>query len=174
MKATSLIMIQTNYFHTWAKLPFSFHQHYSSVSWGSIQYTVRVRFHLCGAVAERSPLGGADFWVSVFSCCVFPLWRCGGGAEAGVRGGSVEWVLEPFFRSALRSGSGLASTLLKYRSHYIDIKNTPIALLFDRRISCCAAVPFVKFQSYWRALSINKIRKRDSRNIDYSRGSVLD
>ena len=68
---------------------------------------VRVRFHLRGAVAERSPLSGADFWVSVFSCCVFPLWRCGDGVEVGVRGGSAEWVLEPFFRSALRSGSGL-------------------------------------------------------------------
>ena len=68
---------------------------------------LRVRFHLCGAVAERSPLSGADFWVSVFSCCVFPLWRCVGGAEAGVRGDSAEWVLEPFFRSALQSGSGL-------------------------------------------------------------------
>ena len=46
---------------------------------------IRVRFQSCGAVAERSPLGGADFWVSVFSCSVFLLyiymavrWRCGG------------------------------------------------------------------------------------------------
>ena len=67
--------------------------------------TVRVRFHLRGAVAERSPLSGADFWVSVFSCCVFPLWRCGGGAEAGVRGGSAEW--------ALRSGRGLKTIGIK-------------------------------------------------------------
>ena len=87
--------------------------------------TYRVRFHLCEAVAERSPLGGPDFWVSVFSCCVFPLWRCSGGAEAGVRGRSAEWVLEPFFVTpcgAVAAWRRLASTLLKYRSRYIDIK----------------------------------------------------
>ena len=90
-------------------------------------HTLRVRFHLCGAVAERSPLGGADFGVSVFSCCVFPLWRWGGGAEAGVRGRYAEWVLEPFSAppcGAVAVWRQLASTHLKYRSRYIDIKNT--------------------------------------------------
>ena len=57
-----------------------------------------------GAVAA----GRTGFWgFSVFMLCVSTMavrWRCGGG---GVRGGSAEWVLEPFFRSALRSGSGL-------------------------------------------------------------------
>ena len=51
--------------------------------------TVKVRFHLRGWVAEPSPQCGADFWGTVFSCCVFPLRRGGGGTEAGVRGGSA-------------------------------------------------------------------------------------
>ena len=37
---------------------------------------IKVCFHLCGAVAVRPPLARADFWVSMFSCCAFPLWRC--------------------------------------------------------------------------------------------------
>ena len=37
--------------------------------------------------AELSAQCGADFWVTVFSCCVFPLRR--GGTEAGVRCGPI-------------------------------------------------------------------------------------
>ena len=92
----------TNHYYTMCSCKGNNNEEYDQ-----LQVRLRVRFHLCGTVAERSPLGGGDFWLSVFSCCVFPLRRCGGGAEAGVRGGSAEWVLEPFFRSALRSGSGL-------------------------------------------------------------------
>ena len=44
---------------------------------------------LRGVVAERSPQCGADFWVTVFSCCVFPLRRGGDGTEASVRDGSA-------------------------------------------------------------------------------------
>ena len=64
---------------------------------------MRVRFHLCGAIAERSLLGGADFWASLFSCCVFPLWRCGGGGPRRIHRMGPGAI----FRSALRSGSGL-------------------------------------------------------------------
>ena len=59
------------------------------------------------------------------------------------------------FRPAVAVWRQLASTLLKYRSRYIDIKNTPIVLQFDRRISRCNALPSVKFQSDWRGLTIN-------------------
>ena len=68
---------------------------------------IKVRFHLRRAVAERLPQYDADFCVTVFSSCVFPLRRDGGGTEPGARSGSQEWVLEPFLRSTLRSGSGL-------------------------------------------------------------------
>ena len=56
--------------------------------------------------SEISPLAGADFWVSVFSCCVFPLRQCGDGVEAVRRLESAsdpqEWVLVPFFGWWLR------------------------------------------------------------------------
>ena len=90
-----------------------------------------VCFHYGGAVAVRRRASAADpqngSWshFSVPPCGAVAVWR------------------------------QLASTLLKYRSRYIDIKNNSIARWFDRRISCCAAVPSVKFQSDWRALSIN-------------------
>ena len=41
LKSTSLIIMQTNYFHSWAKLPFCCHQQYHSASWGSIQLAVK-------------------------------------------------------------------------------------------------------------------------------------
>ena len=53
------------------------------------EHTLRVRFHLHGAVAERSLQCGADFWVTVFSYCLFPQRRGGGRTEADARGGSA-------------------------------------------------------------------------------------
>ena len=103
---------------------------------------VRVCFHLRGAVVERSPLSRAEFWVPVFSCCV---WRCGGGAEAGVRGGSAERVLEPFFRSALRSGSGLETIginsleVSKPLYWYKKYPDRPV-IWQENQLFCCCSV----------------------------------
>ena len=66
--------------------------------------------------AERSPRGGAEFGgFSVFMCVsTVAVRRRVSAADP------QEWVLKPFFRSALRRQ--LASNLLKYRGRDIDIR----------------------------------------------------
>ena len=125
---------------------------------GTVLTIFKVRFHLRGAAAGRSPQGGADFWVTVFSCCVFPLRRFGGGAEAGVRGGSAGMGPGAIFPLRPAVWTQIVSSLLKHQSHGIDIKNTPIALKLDRRIYCCAADQPVKIQTDWRTTSISRFR----------------
>ena len=75
-----------------------------------------------------------------------------GGTEAGRRrvsmAGPQEWVLEPFFRCVLRSGSGLRQLvlrLLKYRSRDIDAK---ILRLLWNRTGDSAVVLLIRLSNF--------------------------
>ena len=66
----------------------------------------------------------------------------GSGTEVGVLGGYPGTG-----PGAVTVWRQLASSLLKYRSPDIDIKNIPIALKLDGRIYCCIADPPVLYHS---------------------------
>ena len=60
--------------------------------------SVKFYFHSCREFAGWSPRAVADFCVSLFSCCVFPL-RRGCGRRARMRASMADpqaWVLDPF------------------------------------------------------------------------------
>ena len=67
--------------------------------------------------------------ISIFMLCVSTMalrWQCGGGCPRRIRRMGPGAIFP--FRPVVAVWRQLASTLLKYRSRYIDIKNTPIAL----------------------------------------------